>query len=310
MLYTVTFNPAIDYVMHLPSLVPGSISRSTCEAAFFGGKGINVSQVLRQLGVPSTALGFAAGFTGDALERGLAAAGIDTDFVHLPQGLTRINVKLRADEETDINGRGPAVDEASLGQLFARLEKLQAGDTLVLAGSIPAALPEDIYEQMLRRLDGRGVRFAVDTTGQALRRCLSYRPFLIKPNAEELGELFGVTIDSPQTAAVFARRLQHEGAANVLVSLGGQGAVLEDETGACRFRPALAGRPVNTVGAGDSMVAGFLAGWLTSGDYVRALRLGTAAGAAAAFSEGLGSRQQIDTLLAAAEETADRERLL
>lgn len=310
MLYTVTFNPAIDYLMHLDRLTPGSILRSERENAFFGGKGINVSQVLQQLGVENTALGFIAGFTGEALENGLSAAGVRTELIRLPHGMTRINVKLRADTETDINGRGPAVDGASLDRLLDKIRALTADDTLVLAGSVPGDLPRDIYDRILCCIEGRGVRVAVDTSGAPLRHCLRHAPFLLKPNTEELSELLGETIETPEEAAVGARRVQAMGAKNVLVSMGGIGAVLADESGICRFCPAVRGRAVDTTGAGDSMLAGFLAALSRGEGPVQALRLGTAAGAATAFTEGLADRAAIEQQLSAVCAASQKERIL
>lgn len=297
MIYTVTFNPAIDYTVFLDSLETGSINRSRRETVLAGGKGVNVSRMLRCLGQESTVLGFVAGFTGAALEQGLERDGIRTDFVHLARGLTRINVKIRSGEETDINARGPEITEADVERLFEKLEILRPGDTLVLAGSIPQSLPPDIYERILARLAGRGVRFVVDATGDLLLLSLRFAPFLIKPNGEELGEIFHAAVETPQEAVPYAQKLRGLGARNVLVSLGGNGALLCDEQGGIHTISAARGRVVNTVGAGDSMVAGFLAGYAASGNFSAALRLGAAAGSATAFSEGLGSRESIEELL-------------
>ena len=297
MIYTVTFNPAIDYVVHMPRLQHGSVNRVRQEDVFFGGKGINVSTVLQRLGVDTAALGFLAGFTGAAIEQGLQQLGVRTDFVHLPTGLTRINVKIKADTETEINGRGPDIDDASLNQLLMQLDTLRDGDMLVLAGSIPHSLPDTIYEQILRRLQGRGVRTVVDAEGDLLSRVLPYHPFLIKPNHIELGGIFGRTLHSDSEIASCARQLQQRGARNVLVSMAGAGALLLDEDGAVHRMGVPAGQVRNSVGAGDSMVAGFLAGYLETGDYAHALRMGTAAGSATAFSEGLATKEDILHLL-------------
>lgn len=297
MIYTVTFNPAIDYVVHVSELVKGNINRSKNENVFFGGKGINVSLMLNRLDVASTALGFVAGFTGDAIERGLTSDGIDTDFVHLSDGLTRINVKIRGREETDINAQGPNINGAALDRLFEKLDKLKNGDILVLAGSCPGTLPSDTYEKIMERLSDKGIRFVVDAEKDLLLGSLKFKPFLVKPNNDELGEIFNVKIDDRATAAVYARKLKEYGAENVLVSMGGKGAVLIDENGEERFRAALQGETVNTVGAGDSMVAGFIAGYRQTKDYDYALLLGTAAGSATAFSEGLGNKETINKLL-------------
>ena len=297
MIYTVTFNPALDYVVRLSDLEPGGVNRTDSEDIQLGGKGINVSCVLGQLGFKSVALGFVAGFTGDAVETGLARRGVTTDFIHLPDGLTRINVKIKASTETEINGRGPAIPADALEELFRKLDVLDAGDLLVLAGSIPASLPSDVYQRILERLSPKGVLCAVDATGDLLVKVLPYRPFLIKPNNHELGEIFGRTLSTDAEIAECARLLQHKGARNVLVSMAGDGALLLDETGAVHRLAAFQGRVKNSVGAGDSMVAGFLAGWLEKEDYAWALRLGSACGSATAFSDGLATRAEIDALL-------------
>ena len=296
MIYTVTFNPAIDYVVRTPELVAGAVNRAQSEQMFFGGKGINVSCVLKELGVQSVALGFTAGFTGEAIEKGLADMGIDTDFVRLKSGCSRINVKIKADAETELNGKGPDIDNESLRILFDKLDGLKNGDTLVLAGSVPPSLPSDIYEQILARLDGRGIRAVVDATGGLLLNVLKYRPFLIKPNNIELGELFGVTLESDEDIEKYARKLRDMGAANVLVSMAGDGAMLIDEQGEVHRCGVCKGEVVNSVGAGDSMLAGFLAG--AQQGYDHALKLGTACGGATAFSSGLAERKMIDELLA------------
>lgn len=297
MVYTVTFNPALDYVVSIDGFRAGDINRTRREAVRFGGKGINVSTVLRNLGVENVALGFLAGFTGQALEQGLRDSGIRTDFIWLPEGLTRINVKIKAGEETEINGRGPAVPAGALEELFARLDRLQGGDVLDLSGSIPASLPDDVYQRILARLEGRGILTAVDATGGLLRGTLPYRPFLIKPNNHELGEIFGKVPVADGEIEGLARRLREMGARNVLVSMAGDGSLLLDETGACRRLGVPRGRVRNSVGAGDSMVAGFLAGWLQTGDYAFAHRMGAAAGSATAFSDALATRGEILALL-------------
>lgn len=298
MIYTVTLNPAIDYVVSLNgALKMGEINRNQAEDFQFGGKGVNVSNVLRALGEETTALGFIAGFTGDALEQGLQAMGLHTDFVHAASGMTRINVKIKAGQETEINGTGPAISFDELEALFEKLDMIAAGDVLVLSGSIPSCLPDDTYEQIMRRLDGRGVRIAVDASGKLLMHTLAYHPFLIKPNHHELGGIFGKTLAGDDEIIRCARDLQGMGARNVLVSMAGDGALLLDETGKTHRLGCPKGKVVNSVGAGDSMVAGFLAGYLRTGDYVQALRLGIAAGSATAFSLGLCSRMQIDELL-------------
>lgn len=297
MIYTLTFNPAIDYCLKPAQFVPGQINACSWNRAYPGGKGINVSRVLRQLGVQSTALGFTAGFTGAAVQQMLEAEGIPTDFIPLPAGLTRINVKIRSAGETDINCTGPAIDAQSLQKLIARVQRLQRGDLLVLAGSLPASVPEDAYATLLKALEGKAVTVAADTTGKKLLGVLKYRPFVIKPNHLELGELFGCAAESPAEILTLARRLQEKGARHVLVSRAEQGALLLSETGEVYEAPLFAGQAVNTVGAGDSMLAGFLCGYLQTGDLAAALRLGAAAGAATAFSDDLADGETIHRLL-------------
>lgn len=298
MIYTVTFNPAIDYVVHLSApLQAGKINRTAAEDYQFGGKGINVSGVLKTLGVDSVALGFVAGFTGKALEEGLQKQGMKTDLICVEEGMTRINVKVKGAEETEINGMGPQITQAHMEQLYAQLELLQEGDTLVLSGSIPGCLSQDTYEKILARVEGKKLRTVVDATGQLLVNVLKYRPFLIKPNNHELGEIFGTTPVTTEEILSCARKLQGMGARNVLVSLAGDGALLLDETGCSHRIGCPRGKVVNSVGAGDSMVAGFLAGYLRSGDYAYALKLGTACGSATAFSLGLAEKGLIDQLL-------------
>lgn len=299
MIYTVTFNPAIDYVVSLDQeLRTGTINRNQAEDFQFGGKGVNVSNVLRALGMKTAALGFVAGFTGDALERGLWEMGLETDFVHAASGMTRINVKIKAGEETEINGIGPMIRSDELEMFFGKLDMIAAGDVLVLSGSMPSCLPDDTYEQIMRRLDGHGVRIVVDASGKLLMRTLAYHPFLIKPNHHELGEIFGRPLETDEEIMGCARRLQTMGARNVLVSMAGDGALLLDETGKTYRTGCPKGKVVNSVGAGDSMVAGFLAGYLRTGDYAQALRLGIAAGSATAFSLGLCTCAQVNELLA------------
>lgn len=301
MIYTVTLNPAVDYVFCADEIRSGEINRAMEEAVSFGGKGINVSMVLKELGIRSEAMGFIAGFTGDAIERALLDGGITADFVRLEQGFSRINIKIRTSAETELNGRGPEIPPGKLEELYRRLEKLREGDTVVLAGSIPPSLPADIYEKLLERLSGRGVRAVADITGKALLNVLKYRPFLVKPNHLELGELFGAEADSTERVIAYAGRLKEMGAVNVLVSRAGEGAVLLDEGGCVHVCGACRGRVINSVGAGDSMVAGFLAGCRERAggvpDYEYALKLGTAAGGATAFSQGLAKREEIFRLL-------------
>lgn len=296
MIYTITFNPAIDYVLHSSGIKTGNVNRADREEIYFGGKGINVSLVLRELGVQSIALGFVAGFTGSAIEDGLSLAGIKTDFVHLKSGFTRINVKIKTDVETDINGRGPDIPKDAVEELMFRLNALKDGDTVVLAGSIPKSLPDDIYEKILEAISDRNVKTVVDAEKDLLLNTLKYKPFLVKPNKTELGEMFGVELKNNNEIAVYAEKLREMGAKNVLVSMAGDGALLIDENGKTHICSACKGDARNSVGAGDSMVAGFIAGSMNA-DYEYALKLGTAAGGATAFSEGLGKKEEIMRLL-------------
>lgn len=297
MIYTVTFNPAIDYVVRTGEMEIGATNRSNSEEIYFGGKGINVSMVLKELDMPSIALGFVAGFTGVAIEKGVQEAGIETDFVHLENGFSRINVKIKSSQETELNGQGPHITERAIRELFAKLDCLKDGDTIVLAGSIPNTLPADIYEQILQYLSGKNIKAVVDATGELLLRVMKFKPFLVKPNNHELGELFNVTLQTNEEIAQYARKLQEMGARNVLVSMAGDGALLIDENGKEHFCDVCKGTVRNSVGAGDSMVAGFLAG-SKDGDYEYALKLGTATGGATAFANGLAKREDIDRLLA------------
>ena len=296
MIYTVTFNPAIDYVVHASDIKLGAVNRTSGEQVYFGGKGINVSIILKELGVKSKALGFTAGFTGEAIEKGLAEMGIDTDFVRLKSGNSRINVKIKADTETEINGQGPDIDNEALETLFSKLEKLEQGDTLVLAGSVPASLPSDIYEKIMQRLSGKNIRTIVDASKDLLVNVLRYKPFLIKPNNIELGEIFGKELNGFDEIGEYAAKLKDMGAENVLVSMAGDGALLLDRDGKIHKCGVCKGIVKNSVGAGDSMLAGFTAG-LINNDYEYALKLGTAAGGATAFSDGLAVKEDIEKLL-------------
>lgn len=298
MIYTVTFNPAIDYVVHLQGeLKQEGLNRNTAEEYQFGGKGINVSNVLRTLGVESEALGFVAGFTGEGLEKGLQASGLHTDFIHVAEGMTRINVKIKAEQEAEINGIGPNITQEDMKQLYQKLDQIQAGDTLVLSGSIPSCLASDTYEKIMAHLADKDIRIVVDATRDLLVNVLKYHPFLIKPNNHELGEIFNTVLKTDEEIANCARKLQEMGGRNILVSMAGDGALLLDETGEVHRIGCPKGSVQNSVGAGDSMVAGFLAGYLTKQDYSYALKLGTAAGSATAFSIGLAEKQDIDQLL-------------
>lgn len=293
MIYTVTFNPSLDYVLQLQTLIPGTINRTTYENVYPGGKGNNVSVVLANLGYANIAMGFQAGFTGESLIKMLREYGCQTDYIKLDEGFTRINVKVNAGEETEINGQGPVIDEKALTALFEKLDLLKKDDILVLAGSIPSTLPSDIYEKIMERLDGKEVRIVVDATGQLLLNVLKYHPFLIKPNNHELEEIFERTLCNKEEFLACARELQKKGAQNVLISLAGDGAILLTRDGAVYQSSAPKGEVLNSVGAGDSMVAGFLAGYLESGDYQKALRLGIAAGSATAFEYWLAEREKI-----------------
>ena len=298
MIYTVTFNPSIDYIVRLERFAPGEINRVNYEQILPGGKGINVSIVLKNLGHESTALGFTAGFTGTAMRKMLASFGVAEDFVPLDEGFSRINVKIKAEEESEINGQGPVITEDAQRALFDRLDRLKSGDTLVLAGSIPNTLPDDMYERIMEHLSGRGICIVVDATKNLLRRVLKYRPFLIKPNNHELGEMFGVVLKTDDEIVAHAKKLQEEGAENVLISMAGDGAILLTREGVFYRSAAPKGTLVNSVGAGDSMVAGFLAGLMESdGDYARAFYMGVATGSTSAFSENLATRDEALELL-------------
>ena len=296
MVYTITFNPAVDYVVHTDEIAVGGVNRTKSEEIYFGGKGINVSIVLSELGVKSRALGFVAGFTGDAIEKGVTQKGVETDFVHLENGFSRINVKIKSKTETELNGQGPNIDDKDLNLLFEKLDKLSDGSTIVLAGSIPDSMPADIYEKILERLQNKNIKAVVDATKDLLMNVLKYKPFLIKPNNHELGEIFGKTLETNEEIEKYARKLKEMGAQNVLVSMAGDGALLLDENGKTHICGVCKGTVKNSVGAGDSMVAGFIAG-SAQGDYEYALKLGTAAGGATAFSDGLAKKALIDELL-------------
>lgn len=297
MIYTVTFNPAIDYVIKVDDLTLGMVNRTTREDVYCGGKGINVSTVLANLGMENVGLGFIAGFTGDAIESGAKKLGFTPDFIKLREGMTRINVKIKSQEESEINGLGPVIHDDELEMMFKKLDTLQDGDTLVLAGSIPASLPEDIYERIMERLQEKNIQIAVDATKDLLLNVLKYHPFLIKPNNHELGEMFGVVLKSNDEIIEYAKKLQEKGARNVLISMAGDGAILITENGDVHVTPCSKGEVKNSVGAGDSMVAGFLTGYIRSeGDYQEALKMGTAAGSASAFSEDLATGEKIMAL--------------
>lgn len=297
MIYTVTFNPALDYTMKVNNLQTGEINRADSEQINYGGKGINVSAILSRLKMDNKALGFIAGFSGDRLAEMLNADGIDNDFVKLNNGFTRINVKIRSDNETDINANGPDIQKEDLEKLFEKLDALKQGDYLVLAGSIPKSLPDNIYENILERLKNRSIKFVIDTTGDLLLNVLPYKPFLIKPNHHELGELFDVIIKEYEDIIKYGKLLQEKGAENVLVSCGKKGAVLLDSQGNTYQIGNVPGKIVSSVGCGDSMVAGFVAGYIEKGDYAYALKLGAACGNATAFSQSLATKEEIDAML-------------
>lgn len=306
MIYTVTFNPAIDYILRTPPLETGEVNRTSGEELLYGGKGINVSVILSRLGVPTVALGFVGGFTGDALVEMVRQAGVDSDFIPLEGQRTRINVKLwgmgmgaGADRSvTEINARGPEISHEAMEIFYRKIGRLTEEDTLVLAGSVPASLSSDIYREILERIHGHGVRTVVDATGELLLKVLAYRPFLIKPNRAELAEVVGRALPDDRAIEEAARELQNKGARNVLVSMGGDGALLLDEFGAVYREKAMGKKTLYTVGAGDSMVAGFLAGVDSGKGYEYALQLGSAAGGATASSEGLATKEEIEALMA------------
>ena len=295
MIYTVTFNPAIDYVMRVGDITFGKTNRSMAEEIHFGGKGINVSAVLSNLGLRTTALGFTAGFTGEALEKAVGEMGVNADFIRLKSGNTRINVKLKGNTETEINAAGPGIEKDELNNLFEKINGLKSGDTLVLAGSIPPSIPKDIYEQIAQTLENKGVRLVVDATGDLLLKVLKYKPFLIKPNRQELEEIINKEIKSEGEIISAAGLLKEKGALNVLVSLGAEGAILLAEDGNVYKQSAFKVKAINTVGSGDSMIAGFLAG--IDRGYEFALKLGAAAGAATASLSGLATKGKIEEIL-------------
>ena len=285
MVYTVTFNPSLDYIVSVKDFQLGKTNRTAKEQMLPGGKGINVSTVLKNLGISNTALGFCAGFTGEEIKRRVEEMGL---------AYSRINVKMKDFDGTEINGQGPDISPEETQRLLRKLDRLKEGDVLVLAGSIPRSMPESIYSDILKRLEGKGILAVVDATGELLLHVLEYRPFLIKPNNHELGEIFQVKLETKEDVVPYARKMQEKGARNVLVSMAGQGAVLVDEKGQVHMLPAPKGKLVNAVGAGDSMVAGFLAGWLTKKDYEYAFRMGISAGSASAFSENLATKEEVE----------------
>lgn len=293
MICTVTFNPSLDYIVDVEDFKLGLTNRTDRELILPGGKGINVSTVLMNLGIHNTALGFAAGFTGEELIRRLDEMGVDSDFIRIPDGITRINIKLKSIDGTEINGAGPDISEEQTEALFKKLDGLKEGDVLFLSGSIPSSMPDNMYERILERLDGKGIIIVVDATRELLVKVLKYHPFLIKPNNHELGEIFGVELRTREDVVPYGKKLQEMGARNVLISMAGEGAVLIAENGEVYKKPVPKGKLVNGVGAGDSMVAGFMAGWMEKKDYLHAFSMGIAAGSASAFSENLAKREEI-----------------
>lgn len=294
MVYTVTLNPALDYVMKLKALRTDDINRTDGEEIYYGGKGINVSVILTQLGIPNTALGFLGGFTGKKLEEMLKNDGISCDFNYLKNGDTRINVKIKADREIDLNACGPEITKEDMQSFLRKLDGIKSGDYLILAGSIPNTLPDDIYERILERVGDRNINCVVDATGDLLKNVLKYKPFLIKPNHHELGDLFSAQIKSDDDIVKYSKKLQEMGAKNVLVSMAKDGAMLTDENGCVHRIGNAKGKLINSVGCGDSMVAGFTAGYIKTADYSYALKLGSACGNATAFSEKLATREEIE----------------
>ncbi len=294
MIYTVTFNPSLDYIVEVENFKMEATNRTSFEQMLPGGKGINVSFVLKNLGVDSTAIGFLAGFVGEEIEKKVEAEGIKAQFLKLEEGVSRINVKIRNINGMEINGMGPDISTKKVDELMARIDTLESGDTLVLAGSIPQTMPDSIYMDIMARLESRGIMVVVDATKDLLMNVLAYKPFLIKPNNHELGEIFGVTLQTREEVVPYARKLQEKGARNVLVSMAGEGAVLIDENGNVHMSEAPQGKVINAVGAGDSMVAGFLAGWMLKSDYEYAFRMGLATGSASAFSEKLATKEEVE----------------
>lgn len=297
MIYTVTFNPSLDYIVTVKDFKLGMVNRTCEEIMFPGGKGINVSIVLKNLGMDSTILGFTAGFTGKEIQRRVTEMGCKEELISIPGGLSRINLKLRSNEESEINGMGPVIDDEAIRALYDKLDTLKEGDVLVLAGSIPSSMPETMYSDIMKFLENKGVMIAVDATKDLLVNVLPYHPFVIKPNNHELGEIFHVTLKEKDDVIVYARKLQEKGARNVLVSMAGDGAVLVAEDGSVYTSEAPKGKVVNSVGAGDSMVAGFVYGYLTSKDYKTAFKMGISCGSASAFSENLATRPEVESIL-------------
>lgn len=296
MIYTVTFNPSLDYIVSVEDFKLGLTNRTSSELMLPGGKGLNVSMVLGNLGIMNTALGFVAGFTGEEIVRRIEKMGVKSDLIMIDEGFSRINLKLKSIDGTEINGCGPRISEENVQKLMSKLDVLTSGDVLILAGSIPGSMPDDIYRKIMERLDGKDVMTVVDATKDLLVNVLEYHPFLIKPNNHELGEIFGIELKTRDEVVPYAKKMQEMGAVNVLVSMAGEGAVLVAADGSVHAAPAPKGKLVNGVGAGDSMVAGFIAGWMEKKDYAHAFTLGVAAGSASAFSELLATKEEIEAV--------------
>ena len=296
-IYTVTFNPSLDYIVSVKNFRPGMTNRTSSELMLAGGKGINVSIVLGNLGIKSTALGFIAGFTGDEIVRRLHNGGINSEFIKINDGISRINIKLKSIDGTEINGQGPHIDSSHIEQLMNRLRRLESGDVLVLAGSIPAGISDNIYKDIMDMLKDKGVQIVVDATSRLLTNVLEYNPFFIKPNQHELGDIFNVTLNTQEEVIPYALELKKMGAVNVCVSMGGKGAILVADDGNVYKAKAPDGILKNSVGAGDSLVAGFLSGWIEKKDYEYAFRKGVATGSASAFSERLATNGEVNDLI-------------
>lgn len=293
MIQTITFNPSLDYIVKVDNLTLGRVNRTSTEEIYAGGKGINVSIVLKNLGIESNVLGFIAGFTGEEIQKKVNEFGCKTDFIKLNQGLSRINIKVKSDEESEINGGGPHINKEEINQLFCKVDELKDGDILVLAGSIPSSLPDNIYEEIMESVNNKSIKIIVDATGDLLVNVLKYKPFLIKPNTHELEEIFKVDLKTEEDIIIYAKKLQDKGAQNVLISMAGDGAILITSTGEVIKSGVPNGIVKNSVGAGDSMVAGFIAGYLNKENLQEAFKMGVATGSASAFSDGLATRDKV-----------------
>ena len=305
MIYTITFNPALDYTTQVEKFEIGKINRTKSENILAGGKGLNVSIILKRLGIENTALSFIAGFTGKELERKIQQYNIKTDFIEVDKGYTRINVKISSleknsliqESETALNGNGPEITENDIERLLQKIHNINSDDMVILSGNVPKCINENIYEIICKELNERNIQFVVDASQKLLMNCLKYKPFFIKPNKDELEETFNTKIKTKEEIIIYAKKLQEKGAQNVLISLGGNGAILLTEKNEVYYSNTPKGEVINTVGAGDSMVAGFVSGYLKKQDYKEALKLGIASGSATAFSAGLALKEEIDELL-------------